>query len=228
MNLVKILRLAGWLAPAALIAVAVLTPTTTLATQPATGQKVTLCHATNSDTNPYVKITVDIASSGYVKSGHNHHAGPIWSAGLKAQHIGWGDIIPSYTYGAFTYLGLNNTTAGLALLAANCVTPKPTPTPTPTPTTPAAPVPTPTTEGATPSPTPSGDVGGETGTPTPTPPSGDVGGATGDPNVTPPPTDGAATIAAAVSRNWMILLLAVAGLLASILILTPAAIRRRR
>ena len=50
----------------------------------ATGQKVTLCHATNSETNPYRVITVDIAAAGLHNSGHDGHTGPIWYPGAKA------------------------------------------------------------------------------------------------------------------------------------------------
>lgn len=57
--------------------------------------KTTICHRTNSDTNPYVQITVDNhAIDGSKKSDHSHHTGPIWNETLKAQHIKWGDIIP--------------------------------------------------------------------------------------------------------------------------------------
>ncbi len=90
-----------------------------------------------------------------------------------------------------------------------CPTPVPTPTPTPTLTPTEAPTPTPTAS------------------PTANLPSGDVGGETGNPNITPPPTDGASAVAA-VARSWTTLLLAVVGLLASVLVLTPMAIRRRR
>ncbi len=89
------------------------------------------------------------------------------------------------------------------------------PTPTPTPT--LEPTPSPT---EVPTPTPSVSV-------SPNLPSGNVGGETGNPNITPPPTDGVAAVAA-VARSWSTLLLAIIGLLASVLILTPMAIRRRR
>jgi hypothetical protein len=59
-------------------------------------------------------------------------------------------------------------------------------------------------------------------------PGGGVEDTTGSPAISLPPTDGGAGAAAAASRSWTTLLLAVAGLLASVLVLTPMAIRRRR
>jgi hypothetical protein len=86
------------------------------------GHKVTLCHATDADKNPYVLITVDIASAGEAKSakGHAAHTGPIWQAGDQAKHIKWGDIIPPYTYFGFSFPGLNWTAAGMAILENGC------------------------------------------------------------------------------------------------------------
>ena len=100
--------------------------------------KVTLCHRTDSNTNPYVQITVDVAS---VLNGHGHagHTGPIWSAGLKAQHIKWGDIIPKFTYGGVTYPGMNVAAANPSVpdgdrwLANGCKNPGPLVTPPITP-----------------------------------------------------------------------------------------------
>ncbi len=122
--------------------------------------KVTLCHATASESNPYVSITVDENSTKL--EGHEGHTGPIWQAGDKAADITWGDIIPAES----DVTGLNSTALGLAILANGCdaltvVTPTPTPTGTPT----ATPSPTPCDEDcATPTPTPT-----PTATPTPVP-----------------------------------------------------------
>jgi hypothetical protein len=44
----------------------------------ADNKKVTLCHATSSDTNPYEKITVSV--SAFYNAGHIDHAGDIWEA----------------------------------------------------------------------------------------------------------------------------------------------------
>lgn len=58
--------------------------------------------------------------------------------------------------------------------------------------------------------------------PTPTP-TGGVGGATGTPNITLPPTDATLDGAApATGESWRLILLAMAGLLAAVLLLTPA------
>jgi hypothetical protein len=62
--------------------------------------KVTICHRTNSATNPYVRITVDkSAADGEGNNDHSHHTGPVATSTLVAQtfkdnHIKWGDIIP--------------------------------------------------------------------------------------------------------------------------------------
>ena len=100
---------------------------------PPDDHKVTICHRTNSVTNPYNKITVDFdAATGALKDNgqgdHTIHTGPIFdpSANYPAPHNGdqWGDIIPSYTWGNGTYDGLNYDTAGQALLRNNCEFPK--------------------------------------------------------------------------------------------------------
>jgi hypothetical protein len=99
------------------------------------------------------------------------------------------------------------------------VTPTPTPVVTPTPTPVVTPTPTPV---VTPTPTP-------VVTPTPTAtPTGEVGGVTAKPVVTPPPTDALGTTGQASDDGWRIALLAIAGLLATILLLTPVAPARNR
>jgi hypothetical protein len=70
-------------------------------------------------------------------------------------------------------------------------------------------------------------------TPTPTPtatPGGGVLAETGTPATTLPPTDAGLTgsPAAPSSDSWRLMLIAMAGLLASALILTPAPSRRKR
>ncbi len=120
---------------------------TATATQPNPSHKVTICHATDSYTNPYVRETVDIASSGYLKAGHNGHTGPVFYVAIP-KHTKWGDIIPPYTYQPagtkknpnpplFSYPGLNWNADGRAIYDLNCgipVGPKPTESETPTPT----------------------------------------------------------------------------------------------
>ena len=94
-----------------------------------TSQKVTLCHRTNSDHNPYVRITVSI-NSVIKSSGHDGHNGPVYAAGMKAAHQKWGDIIPSFTYTAKTgdtaSYGGKNWPAGQAIFDAGCMLGQPT------------------------------------------------------------------------------------------------------
>jgi hypothetical protein len=131
---------------------------TASATQPP-DHKVTLCHATDSETNPYVVITVDIKSAGEAMNakGHASHTGPIFQPGDKAKGIDWGDIIPPYTFFGFSFPGLNATPEGLDILANGCkvVTASPSPTPSHSPSPPVSPTPTPCEECASPTPTPS-------------------------------------------------------------------------
>jgi hypothetical protein len=56
--------------------------------------KVTICHATASRTNPYVTITVDIASI-IGDSGHGHSG------------VNEGDIIPAFDIAGHAYAGHN-------------------------------------------------------------------------------------------------------------------------
>ena len=164
----------GGLAALATGVALILTSAVAMATPPVSDHhKVTICHATGSQTNPYVQETVDIASTGYLQAGHDDHAG---------------DIIPPYTYGdpVFNYGGHNWTQAGQAIWNNDCnlVTPSPSPSaspspspsvspsasPSPSPS--ASPTPTPTnTSGTNPTPTPSATTTPTT-TPTPTPTGG--------------------------------------------------------
>lgn len=84
--------------------------------------KVTICHATNSATNPYVKITIDAHAA--VKAGHaGHNEGVVATSvakatEFKAAKITWGDVIPAIPDQNFT--GLNWNGDGKALLNHNC------------------------------------------------------------------------------------------------------------
>lgn len=138
--------------------------------------KVTICHSTDSQANPY--ITNDPNKSGDV-SGHDDHDGAVWYQGI-ADHS-WGDIIPPFEYEECTgtgrdkicttenYAGKNWTTDGQAIWNNNCSIPG-TPSLSPTPTATATPT-------ITPSPTPvvptekpcDGDCNEPTSTPTSTP-----------------------------------------------------------
>lgn len=124
---------------------------------------VTICHATNSTTNPYLQQSPN--ADGDV-SGHDGHNGPVYPNTLNGK---WGDIIPPFTYQTCTgngyhldgsvckknsqpdqspviasYAGKNWTTDGQAVWNNGCNFPLPTATPTPTSVQPTA-TPTPTT-----------------------------------------------------------------------------------
>jgi hypothetical protein len=78
--------------------------------------KVTLCHATDSNTNPYVRITV--ASSGAYHGHYKEHKGPVYpGSGGK-----WGDIIPPFTFDEHSY-SLNWDTVGQTIFNNGCVLP---------------------------------------------------------------------------------------------------------
>jgi hypothetical protein len=210
-------RVAGWLAAAGLLGAALLAPTSALATKPAPEHQVTICHATDSDHLPYVRETVDIASSGYLKGGHNDHTGPIWNATLKPQHLKWGDIIPPYTYGTFSYAGLNWSTDGQAIWTDGCAIPAPVPSGSPSPSATESSSPQPEESG---SPSPSGSASSQ--------PSGSVEGESGTPAATPPTTDAvSATGPSESGSSWLLLAAALVSLTIAATLLAPARARRR-
>jgi hypothetical protein len=77
-------------------------------------EKVTICHATSSASNPYSLITVD-QSSIEDKNGHGSHTGPLYP------EPGWGDVIPPFD----GYPGLNWPDGSL-LLEDGCELTEPT------------------------------------------------------------------------------------------------------
>ena len=91
--------------------------------------KITICHATNSATNPYVEIEVSInaadgvaGNSGNTPDHYGEHTGPLASSvevaqGLKDDHVSWGDIIPAIDG---VHDGLNLGDGGAEILAAGC------------------------------------------------------------------------------------------------------------
>ena len=85
-------------------------------------QKVTICHRTNSVTNPYVQITVSkSAVDGQGNNDHTHHTGPVaisksFAELLKKFHHKWGDIIPPFD----DYAGYNWGVAGQAIYNHGC------------------------------------------------------------------------------------------------------------
>jgi len=117
MNMRKLIALLGALALSFSAA------TSVLATAPDAHQ-VTICHATDSYSHPYVIETVDIGSTGHLRGGHDtQHTGPVFDGTVKH----WGDIIPPYTYKSFVYTGQNYTGTGLAIWENGCKIPEETP-----------------------------------------------------------------------------------------------------
>jgi hypothetical protein len=101
----------------------------------AASDKVTICHRTNSVTNPYTSPSVSFdAATGVLKDNgqgdHTSHTGPVWDANTAypTPHNGdqWGDIIPPYTWPGDknhpggSYDGLNWTEEGRAIYDNDC------------------------------------------------------------------------------------------------------------
>ena len=78
---------------------------------------MTLCHATDSYTNPYVSVTVDF--NAVVLGGHGGHDGPVFDPQVQGRK--WGDIIPAFDFGPGNqYPGMNLDAVGQAILASDC------------------------------------------------------------------------------------------------------------
>ena len=118
------------LAGATLIVGALIAPANATATNDnGHDHKVTICHATDSDQNPYVRESVDRdAVDGEGRNDHSHHDGVVWYPGAKHDHVKWGDIIPPVH--DVIDDGLNWTQAGRAIWNNDCkpVTPPTTTT----------------------------------------------------------------------------------------------------
>ena len=88
----------------------------------AAADKVTICHASNAATNPYVLEDVPLSSvDGEGNNDHTLHTGPIavsveHATQLKADDIQWGDIIPPFG----DYAGLNWDETGEAIFENGC------------------------------------------------------------------------------------------------------------
>jgi ABC-type sugar transport system substrate-binding protein len=90
-----------------MIAVAASALLTTALPASAAADKVTICHATGSATNPYVVITPSAAG---VYNGHYR----------QHDDLGQGDIIPTFTYNGVTYPAKNG---GQAAIDNGCKAP---------------------------------------------------------------------------------------------------------
>jgi uncharacterized repeat protein (TIGR01451 family) len=88
-----------------------------LSSPPGGVDTITICHANDSDTNPYI---INTPARSADAGGHAGHTGPIWHLGLKADHITWGDIIPPFDYAGGHFDGLNWGTIGQAFYAHDC------------------------------------------------------------------------------------------------------------
>ncbi len=104
-------------AAVALLGVAATTSTLSSGVDATPNEKVTICHATSSNTNPYTVNRVDESSideqNNQYLNGHGDHLGPIFPA------PNWGDIIPAFR----DFPGYNWTDAGRAIWNNGCVPP---------------------------------------------------------------------------------------------------------
>jgi hypothetical protein len=157
--------------------------------------KVRICHASSSQTNPYQSISIDTNSidnpneggeptatvgqarkSNDYLNGHGDHTGPVFTPGADS----WGDIIPPFTSPQGNSFAGYNWVEGQEIWTLDCSLPTPTESPSPTETESPSP-----TETESPSPT-------ATESPSPTPlespsPSPTSGGGSGVVDEVQPP-----------------------------------------
>lgn len=105
---------------AVVIANGVLATTSSYATK---SDKVVICHATNSHSNPYTRNNVNTSSvdekNNKFLNGHGDHEGGVWYKGI-ADHS-WGDIIPPFESPKGTnFAGHNWNEAGKAIYNNGC------------------------------------------------------------------------------------------------------------
>lgn len=109
----------------AVTALVVMTGVPALADSGNKNDKQTICHATSSNSNPYVVITPNKNAD---VEGHDRHSeAGIWTPTMKASGLRWGDIIPPFTYNDHgetkTYPGMNWDATGQAWFANDCAVP---------------------------------------------------------------------------------------------------------
>ena len=96
------------------------------ATEPNPDHLVTLCHRTDSYSNPYEEFTVDVGSV-LGEDGHDSHNGPVFYPEIP-KHTEWGDIIPAFDFGPGEQYAGQNVPEGQAILDAHCAFPSATTT----------------------------------------------------------------------------------------------------
>ncbi len=80
--------------------------------------KVVICHATDSEWNPYRRVTVTAAEvDGVGHVDHTNHTGPVFKPGAEKAGTNWGDIIPPGAWGP----GLNWTNEGIFIHSQHCM-----------------------------------------------------------------------------------------------------------
>jgi hypothetical protein len=118
---------AGWGRPIGLglAAAAALSGSTLLLASPTTGSaavaaaaKVTLCHRTDAENNPYGPKPITVSASAAYHGHYLEHQGDVWYPGHPKKPM-WGDIIPPFTFQGVTY-SLNWNAAGMAIFNNGC------------------------------------------------------------------------------------------------------------
>jgi len=193
----------------------------TLATKPDPDHKVSICHRTASDSNPYTFISIDEAALDTHLDNGDGHPGKEWKSDGTFRGVTHeaGDV--KFDYEAEVSSDCDDFPPPTDEPTAT-PTPAPTETPTPEPTatpTPEA-TPTPTPE-ATPTPTPSEEP---SATPTPTPvptatPTREPG--IGGGNVEPPPTDTIDSSSTQTSPAGLLAMLFLGAIAFSAMVLRP-------
>lgn len=85
------------------------------------GHPITICHRTDSETNPYVQKTVDASSTAF--HGHEGHTGGVWFNGHPKEPK-WGDIIPPTDDDKdLSVTPMNWSTMGQAIWKNDCMSP---------------------------------------------------------------------------------------------------------
>ncbi len=84
---------------------------------PKNDDNVRICHASDSQTNPYQNPTVD-PDSIFRNNGHDSHNGPVWYQGITDHS--WGDIIPPFDYGDGQHYNGKNWTEGQTIWNNGC------------------------------------------------------------------------------------------------------------